>query len=235
MSEPKEHWALKAEELKKNRKFEEAIKILDKVKEIEKEETQDDFWYQKAINYCDIGEYEKAKDSLDKELETNQKSYKTFFLLGKILYDLKKYEESLEWFNKASEEHGSQHLRYAQKIEKMKNARKFEEAVKYSDLVHQEKPLDEEYWSNRGHVLFKLKKFNEASSCFEKVLETNPKDVNSLYELGKSELLAGNKEKSFENLEKACKIDAAIVEKMRIDLDFDKISQEKQFRILVGL
>jgi len=137
MVDPKEHWATKAEELKKAGKFEEVVGLLDKVQEIEKEEKDDNFWYKKAIQYCDLGEYEQAIDALGKDLEINQKSYETFFLLGKILYELKKYEESLECLNKASEEHNRQHLRNSQKIDQMKNVHKFEEAVKYSDKVYQ--------------------------------------------------------------------------------------------------
>ena len=50
MVEPKEHWISKVEQLKKSRNFEEAIKILDKVQEIEKEENNENFWYKKARN-----------------------------------------------------------------------------------------------------------------------------------------------------------------------------------------
>lgn len=235
MSEPKEHWASKAEEFKKEGKFEEAIKMLDKVRELEKEEKEDDFWYKKAINFCDIGEYEQAKQSLSKDLEVNQKSYESFFLFGKILYKLKKYEESLEYYNKASEEFSRQHLRNSLKIDQMKNVRKFEEAVKYSDLVRQQKQLDSDYWHHKGIVLFSLKKFQQASKCFEMILEENPNQAKSLYELAKSELWAGNKQKSYENLEKACKIEPQIKEKLKVDNNFEQISEEKQFQIITGL
>ena len=235
MSEPKEYWALKAEEYKKAGKFEDSVKMLDKVHELEKEDKADDFWHKKAINYCEIGEYEKAKDVLYKDLEINQKSYETFFLMGKIFYELKKYEESLECYNKAVEEHNRQHLKNTQKIDQMKNIRKFEEAVKYSDIVHQEKQLDHEYWYQKGMVLNKLRKFNEASSCFDIILETKQDNPKILYELAKSELWAGNKQKSLEILEKACKIEPQIKEKLKIDMDFEQMAEEKQFQVIMGL
>ncbi len=235
MTDPKEYWATKAEELKKAGKFEEAVGILDKVQEIEKEEKADDFWYRKAIQYCDLGEYEKAIDALDKDLEINKKSYETFFLLGKILYEIKKYEESLEYLNRASEERNMQHLRNTQKIDQMKNVHKFEEAIKYSDKVYQEKVLDHTYWHQKGVVLFHLKKFNEASSSFKIALETSQDNPKILYGLAKSELSAGNKEESLEILEKACFLDPNNKEKLRNDKHFDQISQDKQFRIIIGL
>jgi tetratricopeptide (TPR) repeat protein len=235
VTEPKEYWEQRAEELKKAGKFEEAIKMLDKVQEVKREEKEDDFWHRKAIHYCEIGEYEQAKDALDKDLEINQKSYDVFFLMGKIFYKLKKYEESLECYNKASEEYNRQHLRHTNKIDQMKNVNKFEEAVKYSDLVYQEKELDHEYWYQKGMVLVKLRKFNESSSCFESILEKNQNNVKILYELAKSELYAGNKQRCLEILEKACTLDSQIKEKLRIDGDFDQISEEKKFQTIVGL
>ncbi len=235
MSEPIDYWNSKAEEAKKAGRFEEAVKIFDKVKDMKKEKKEGDFWYKKAIIFCEMGEYEKAKEALSKDLEVNQKSYETFFLFGKIFYKLKKYEESLEYYNKASEEYSRQHLRNTLKIDQMKNVRKFEEAVKYSDLVNQQKKLDSDYWHHKGMVLFNLKKFQQASKCFEMILEDNPNQAESLYELAKSELWAGNKQKSYENLEKACKIEPRIKEKLKVDKDFEQITDEKQFQIITGL
>lgn len=235
MVDPKEFWESKAEELKQAGKFEEAIKILDKVQEIEKEEHVDDFWYKKAVQFCEIGEYEQAKDSLNRDIEKNQKSYDSFFLMGKILFNLKKYEESLESYNKASEEYNRKHLKHSHKIDHMKNAHKFEEAVKYSDLIYQEKELEDEYWQHKGKVLQKLGKFVEASSCFETVLERNPKNPKALYELAKSELFAGNKERSLNLIKKACSLESSLGEKLRVDKDFSQISQEKEFRVITGL
>jgi tetratricopeptide (TPR) repeat protein len=233
MVDPKEYWESKAEELKKDGKFEEAIKIMDKIQEIEKEEKQDDFWNKKAVHYCEIGEYEQAKDAIYKDLERDHKSYDTFFLLGKILYQLKNYEESLECYNKASEEYSRKNLRNTLKIDQMKNVRKFEEAVKYSDLVHQTKQLDSEYWFHRGLVLFSLKKFGESSSCFESALQTNQNNPQYQYEFAKSELWAGNKEKTFEFLEKAVAEDTQIKEKLKLDGGFDQIKDEQRFRNIV--
>ena len=234
MVEPKEHWSIKAKEFKKEGKFEDAVKMLDKVRELEKDEKADDFWYKKAIQYCEIGEYEKAKDSLYMALEKNQKTYETLFLLGKIFYKLKKYEESLECYNKSVEINTSQHLRNTLKTEQMKKINKFEEAVKYSSLVYQEKKLGHEFWHQKGLVFFKLKKFNEASSCFEIILEQNQENPKILYELAKSELGAGNKQKTIEILEKVCIMEPQIKEKLRTDKDFEQLAEEKQFQVIIG-
>lgn len=234
MVDPKEHWAQKADELKKSGKFEEAVEILSKVEEIKKEERDEDFWYKKAIHSCELGEYEQAITELDKELEINR-DYDAFFLKGKILYELKKFEESLECYNKASEERNRQHLRHTQKIEKMKEIQKFEEAVKYSDKVYHEKDLDHDYWHHKGMTLFSLKKFNEASSSFKIALETNQHNSKTLYELAKSELHAGNKQNALDILEDVCNMNPDHKQKLRVDNDFTQLVNEKQFRIILGL
>jgi tetratricopeptide (TPR) repeat protein len=155
--------------------------------------------------------------------------------MGKIFYQLKKYEESLEFYNKASEEYSSQHLRNVNKIDQMKNVKKFEEAIKYSDKVYQGKEIDDEFWYQKGLVLNKLKKFIEASLCFKKILKKNKNNSKILYELAKSEMWTGNTQGSLQILENACLLDYNIKEKLRIDNDFKPISEEKKFQSLVGL
>ena len=238
MVDTKEHWEIKAKKLRQEGKFEEAIEFFDKIKGLKGEEkvgVWKNFWYEKAIHCCERGEYEQAKSDLYKDLEIHQKNHETWILLGKILFELKEYEESLECFNKASEEQYSLRLRHTQKIDQMKSVNKFEEAVKYSDLIRQEKILDHTYWHYRGMTLFKLKKFIDASSCFERALETNQDNPRILYVLAKSELGAGNKEKFFEILEKTCLNEPTNKEKLRIDRDFDQISKNKRFRVIAGL
>ena len=234
MVDPKEHWAQKAEELKKDGKFEEAVEILTKVTEIEKEAKAEDFWYKKAIHSCELGEYEQAENELQKDLEVNQ-NYNSLFLMGKIMYGLKKYEESLEYYNKASEERNKQRLRNTQKIDQMKNVNRFEDAVKYSDKVHQEKNLDHDYWQHKAMTLFKLKKFNESASSLKIALETKQNNSKILYELAKAELHAGKKQYALDILEDVCNMNHDNRDKLRVDTDFDELSNEKQFRKIIGL
>jgi tetratricopeptide (TPR) repeat protein len=223
----------KADELKKARRFEEALKFTDEAIKIKQEEKLPDFWYRRGIHLCKLGEYEMALDCFDKDLTLRQKSYDTFFSKGKILFQLKQYAESIECFNKAAEEHHQQYLQSSKKVEPMKKAHKYEKALVYADLASHEKPLDDTFWYYKGMALLKLKKYDVASSCLAKALEikNNPK---FLYELAKCEMFAGNVEKSLEILEKTCILEPNTKEKLSVDNDFLSLSENKQFRIILG-
>jgi len=224
----------KATELKKQRKFEEALKFADKATEVEKEEKSDYFWYKKAVRCCEFGEYEEAIDCLNKDLSVHQKSYETYFLKGLILIQLKNSAEAIECFNKASEERNQQYLQNSQKVNQMKKVRKFEKALMYTDLSVNEKPLDSEFWHNKGIAFFKLKKYESAADCFTKAQQE--KEIPKiLYDQAKCELFLGNEEKGLEILEKSCNLDPNSKEKLRVDSDFSQLSDNKKFRSISGL
>jgi len=230
MKEPQEYWNRKAIDLKKEGKFEEAVKMLDKIKTIKKHEKDDNFWYKKALHYLDIGEFDQSKQSLEKHLENNPQSYDSFFLMGKILFNLKKYEQSLEFYNKAFEEFSRLQLRNSSKVDLMKNVGKFEEAVKYADKIYQQKDIDDKFWYFKGLTLLKLDKYGESSSCFQTILHRDPKNTQILYALAKSELFSGDKKNAINTLLKACSLDSKIRDRLREDPDFVSIYREKLFQ-----
>ncbi len=224
----------RAAELKKERKFEEALKFIDKAAEVKKEEKSDFFWYKKAVHCCEFGEYEEAITCLDLDLSVHEKSYETYFLKGLILVQLKNYAEAIECFNKASEERNQNYLQHSKKVEHMKKARKFEKALLYTDLAVNEKELDDEFWYNKGVTFFKLKKYENAIECFTNALEMKDDDSKILYDQAKCELFLGNEEKSLNILEKSCNLDPNSKEKLRVDNDFSQLSNNKKFRVILG-
>ena len=225
----------KAEELKKARKFEEALKLNDKATQIKEEEKSDYFWYKRAVHLLEFEEYEDAKKCLDKDLSVHKKSYETYYLKGLILLQLKNYAEAIECFNKASEERNQQYLQNSKKMEHMKKARKFEKALIYTDLVAHEKQLDAEFWHNKGIAFFKLKKYEDAKECFTNALEVKDVDPKILYDQAKCELFLGNEEKGLDILEKSCNLDPISREKLRVDDDFSQLSNSRKFRAILGL
>lgn len=229
------HLTEKAEKLKKERKFEEAIQITDKAKEIKESEKSSDFWYKRAIQCCELGEYEEAIECLDKDLEHHKKSYETYFLKGLIIQQLGDHEEAIECFNKAVEERNQNFLQKSKKIDYMKKAQKFEKALLYTDETIKETPLDENFWLHKGISFLKLKKYDRAIESFSNGIKVSENNPNLFYFLAKCHLFLDDEEKCIELLEKSCSIDSANNEKLKIDKDFEKLIKNKQFRVLRGL
>ena len=224
----------KSEKLKKAKKFEESLKLTDKAAQIKGEEKSDDFWYKRAVNLRDIGEYENAIECLDKDLTIHSKSCETYFLKGLVLMQTENYAEAIECFNKCSEERGQSYLSNSKKVERMKKAKKFEKAIIYADLSANAKTLDDEFWHNKGIAYFKLKKYEDAIECFTNALEMKELDTKILYDQAKCELFMGNEEKCLDILEKSCDLDPNIKEKLKVDIDFSQLSKNREFRDMVG-
>ena len=224
----------KSEKLKKAKKFEESLKLTDKAAQIKGEEKSDDFWYKRAVNLRDIGEYEDAIECLDKDLTIHTKSCESYFLKGLVLMQTENYAEAIECFNKCSEERGQSYLSNSKKVERMKKAKKFEKAIIYADLSVNAKTLDDEFWHNKGIAYFKLKKYEDAIECFTNALEMKELDTKILYDQAKCELFMGNEEKCLDILEKSCDLDPNIKEKLKVDIDFSQLSKNREFRDMVG-
>lgn len=224
----------KSEKLKKAKKFEESLKLTDKAVQIKGEEKSDDFWYKRAMNLREIGEYEDAIECLDKDLTIHKQSCESYFLKGLVLMQTKNYAEAIECFNKCSEERGQSYLSNSKKVERMKKAKKFEKALIYADLSANAKTLDDEFWHNKGIAYFKLKKYEDAKNCFTNALEMKELDTMILYDQSKCELFMGNEEKCLDILEKSCDLDPNIKEKLKVDIDFSQLSKNRQFRDIVG-
>jgi len=223
----------KSEKLKKERKFEEARKMTDKAVQIKGEEKSDNFWYKRAVNLREMGEYEDAIECIDKDLSIHKQSCESYFLKGLVLMQTKNYAEAIECFNKCSEERGQKYLSNTKKVERMKKVKKFEKALIYADLSANAKTLDAEFWHYKGLAYFKLKKYEDAKDCFANALEMKEFDTEILYDQAKCELFMGNEEKCLDILEKTCDLDPNSKEKLKVDIDFSQLSKNRKFRVLV--
>jgi len=223
----------KSEKLKKERKFEEARKMTDKAVQIKGEEKSDNFWYKRAVNLREMGEYEDAIECIDKDLSVHKQSCESYFLKCLVLMHTKNYAEAIECFNKCSEERGQKYLSNTKKVVRMKKVKKFEKALIYADLSANAKTLDVEFWHYKVLAYFKLKKYEDAKDCFANALEMKEFDTEILYDQAKCELFMGNEEKCLDILEKTCDLDPNSKEKLKVDIDFSQLSKNRKFRDIV--
>ncbi len=230
MKEPDDFWRNKAEILKKSGKFEEALKAYDKAAKIEEGKKKSDSWYQQAISYSEIGNYENALECLENDLKFNKPSFQTLFEKGIMLCLLKKYADAIECFNKAYESTFDDFLGSSNKIEKLVEHKKFEKAVLMSDKAMDVKPISQKFWHFKGIALHETKQFEDAIKCFNEGMADGKESAELFYDMAKSQLMFGKIEECIESLEKACKIDSTLLKALSVDSTFEMLSKNQKFR-----
>lgn len=225
----------KAEQLKKQKKFEEALLFSQKAKQIRDDEKFPDYWYKKGIHFVEEGEFENAIECFDNDILKYQKSYRTFLAKGKVLLQLQRYDEALECFNKAAEEKNLNYLQTSKKVLHLKKARKFEKALIYSSKASREFSSDPEFWYYKGISLLKLKKYGDAHSCMVNAVNLDGSNSKLLYELAKCELFLGNESSCIDLLQKSIRIKPIMKEMLQVDHDFSSLHKNNKFRAIIHL
>ena len=98
-----DHWSTKAEQLKKQGKFEGVVKFIDKASKMNESINKEKYWFSKGQSLASIKKYEEAVICFDKECEFNKIDFDTLYEKGLALFNLKKYTDAVECFNKAWE------------------------------------------------------------------------------------------------------------------------------------
>jgi len=85
-----------------------------------------------------------------------------------------------------------------------------ENGIKTLNVVMERKPNNKELLNNIAHALYQTKKYNDALNYFQKLLELNPKDAQSLYMCGMVLQKTGQKEKGQKLCDNAIAIDPSL-------------------------
>lgn len=140
--------------------------------------------YQKLVEYCEMGQFSKAKPLAQELIKKSPNVSEYYRILGQILSDEGDQEEAinclidaLRWNPKnewALLMMGNIFARYKEDVET---------AMKYYDQVLVVKPNDNIALNNIGANLMQLGKRDEASKYFEKAIKANPNYPNTHYAL----------------------------------------------------
>ena len=91
-----------------------------------------------------------------------------------------------------------------------------------------------EVWYNKGVALNDLEKPEDAIKCYNKALEINPDYTFPIYRKACLESLRNNKQESINYLKKVIEIDEKIIERVKLEADFDNIRDSDEFKELIG-
>ena len=228
--EPEDIWIEKAEDLKKSKKFEESIKLLDRARGFKEEKRGADYWFQRGIALTEVRKYEEALECFDKDIELNKPTFCSLYEKAVVLYTIKEYQESVECFNKAWEIKHADFLKLSDQAHTLKNHKKFEKSVLYADKAKNVDPIPPQFWHYKGLALHEMKKYDEAIDAYNEALTLKPNDAEVLYDLSKSHMNYGDIDKCLELLDQACKLDAGKRKRLLVDQNFEKLSDNPQFR-----
>lgn len=134
-----------------------------------------------GINFFLSGEYEQAERRLQEALELDPSAALAYCYLGIIALETGRVSEALVWCAKGLEsEPGDSYLRYCYGVALDRDHR-YEEAVEHYRAYVLLHPEDIECWFSLGGVYHRLGKHDEALACFDKILELDPWNPQSLY------------------------------------------------------
>jgi len=151
-----------------------------------------------------ISQYQKA---VELEPTRSQWSYE----LGLIFYNQNDFKSALKYFDLAANNGYNKTNDY---FENYGFAQIYsgdsENGIKTLNTVMERKPNNKELLNNIAHALYETKKYNEALNYFQKLLDLNPKDAQSLFMCGMVLQKTGQKEKGQKICDNAIAIDPSL-------------------------
>ena len=223
-----DYWLTKAEQLKKQGKFEEVIKSVDKASEMKESINKEKYWFSKGRILASVEKYEEAIICFDKELQFNTISFDTLYEKGIAFFNLKKYTEAVECFNKSWEAKHEEFMKLNNQGTTLKNYRKFEKAVLYIDQANAITDIEYDFWYYKGHSLYEIGKYEEASDCFDEALKLKPDDPSILFDKAKCQVALRNISESVQILERSCELEPKIKAKIQREKVFEELIENQQ-------
>ncbi len=151
-------------------------------------------YYNLAVVYLNKGEYQKALE-IFKLAENLYKEKKLVYLgIGKSFYNLKKYNEALDYFLKIlkDEPYEPQALFFVAKIYYETGMKKLPEIIEILNICIEKNPAYIPAYALTGRILFENGRYQESIKYLEKTVFMNPDDDMASVFLGISYFNTGN-------------------------------------------
>ncbi|MEI0539768.1 tetratricopeptide repeat protein [Brachyspira pulli] len=162
----------KIKKLIEEKHFEEAIKLCDEA--IEKDNKDEDAYFQKASCYFELKDYNTAIENLNKLIELNPKYKHAYFNRAISKAKLEMYEEAIKDYDKAIELNSNDEVYYINRGLSKSNLERYEEAIEDFNIAIELEPNNSEAYLNRGISKSDLGNDKEAIEDYNKAIELNP-------------------------------------------------------------
>ncbi|WP_353929739.1 tetratricopeptide repeat protein [Okeanomitos corallinicola TIOX110] len=182
-------------------------------------------------NFLDANRYKEALALYNQAVELKKDSEEIWVNRGNALIALHRYEEALESYDKAIAIRPNKNEAWYNRGNALSALRRYQEAVKSYDEAIVINPEKFETWINRGIALTKLKRYTEGLASYNQAITLNSNAHQAYYNKACNYALQNNLLLAVEALDKAIKIlPEKYKELAKIDTDFDKIRDQKQFQ-----
>ena len=145
-----------------------------------------------ALEY--LGQYQEGQNLLnqvieisDSRIKENGKDAEAYYNKSRVYYQLRKYDESLEFIKKAIEIDSKQDKFYDFQSTIFSYMGRFEDALASMDKAIEIASDNAEHLVNKGYILEKMSIFEDALACFDKAIAINPNYIDAM--IGKSQVL----------------------------------------------
>lgn len=162
-------------------------------------------WCSKGITLKDLGFYEEAIKCFDKSIELNPVNDKAWCYKGHVLGDLEYNEKAILCYDKAIELHPEDSSYYLHKSLLLPSVGKKEDAIKTYDKYLKLEPSGDIYL--KGFLLEINQQYVESIECFDKKIQSDPKDTQAWFEKGKALFLTKNNDIALECCNKVIELD----------------------------
>ncbi len=183
--------------------------------------------YSVGLSYVNLQNYSEADKYFDKLLYVKEKP-EIFFIQANIHKQLKKYDTSVAYFEKAIELNPNFSEAYNNLGNVKKRIGNIDEAISCFKKAIQLKENNILAYFNLANTYKENRYFNELIETYEKILSFNQNDIKTLYNLGSVYLFLGDISKGKNYFEKIIKINKDHVPSYRNFISVTKIDKENE-------
>lgn len=155
----------------KNKKIDEAIRIIDTAISIEQEYAK--AWYCKGLALADLSLYDEALIAFSRAIQLDPKKGKTWYNIGHMLFNLGRYQEALEAYYEAIDINPDYSDVLYNISETLCNLGMYQQALTTLEnrLIHV--PEDLNAWSIKGDILFQIGEFDKCIETYLHITSVN--------------------------------------------------------------
>ena len=156
--------------------------INDYLKCIEINDNEKIYYYNLGLVYLELNDLEQSLNYLNKTYELDNTFYQALLKSGEVLLQLKKYDESIDIFDKILKLENEKYneLALLRKGDALFMKQKFKEALELYEKVILINDKNEEAFVNIGICKRKLFEINEAINYYDKALKINNNNENTI-------------------------------------------------------